>query len=101
MRAVLGYADGFAHAVVVNDQDLIASYLCEDLEARASGIFDAVSRPIEEAVVLEVSPPRSEESMSLTRFSGPGEEVLLRAIWIESRQQLLMRTAQIVERKAR
>jgi hypothetical protein len=41
-----------------------------------------------------------EEYVSLTRFAGSQEEVVLRAIWSESPHQLLMRKAQIVERKA-
>jgi hypothetical protein len=112
---VQAYADGFAHALVADDQDLIAdapdkepkpavndlvaSYLIEELEANIPAILGVLSYPIDTAEVLcvNVNPMDSREFISLTRLSGPHAELLLRAVWIESWHQLLMRAAQIVD----
>lgn len=105
--AVYAYADGFASAVVTGDSDLIASYLCEDLEPEVAALLDALWGPIEKAEVLTVNPLDSAEFpsdsngldfSSLTRLWGMREEVLLRSVWMESHQQLLMRDVRIVER---
>jgi hypothetical protein len=112
---VQAYADGFAEALVAGDRDLIAdapgkepkadvndlvaSYLIEEVEANITAILGTLSLPIDTAEVLcvNVNPMDSREFISLTRLSGPHEELLLRAVWIESWHQLLIRTAQIVD----
>lgn len=112
---VQAYADGFAQALVADHQDLIAdapdkepkadvndlvaSYLIEELEANITSILGTLSLPIDTAEVLcvNVNPADSREFVSLTRLSGPHEEFLLRAVWIESWHQLLMRAAQLVD----
>jgi hypothetical protein len=107
--AVHAYAEGFSGAVVIDDRDLIATYLREPLEGDFTIILDALSGPLKESEILAVNPlgpsdfscSEPDEYVSLTRFSGLQEEVLLRAIWSESPHQLLMRKAQVVERKAR
>jgi hypothetical protein len=106
---VHAYADGFALALISDDRDLIATYLREDLESNVTVMLDALSGPIEEAEVLTVSqldfaefpnPLDRSEFFSVTRLSGAREEVTLRTVWTQSSRQLLIRTAQIVERKA-
>jgi hypothetical protein len=107
--AVHAYAEGFSSAVVIDDRDLIATYLREPLEGDFTIILNGLSGPLKTSEILTVnalessdfSCPEPEEYVSLTRFSGLQEEVLLRAIWSESPHQLLMRKAQVVERKAR
>lgn len=112
---VQAYAKGFAQALVADDQDptaeardrdpkadvndLVASYVIEELEANITAILGTLSRPINTAEVLcvNVDPVNPREFVSLTRLSGPHEELLLRAVWIESWQQLLMRAAQVVD----
>jgi hypothetical protein len=112
---VQAYADGFAEALVADDRDLIAdasgkepkadvndlvaSYLIEEVEANITAILGTLSLPIDTAEVLcvNVNPMDPREFISLTRLSGPHEELLLRAVWIESWHQLLIRTAQIVD----
>jgi hypothetical protein len=112
---VLEYAIDFAHAFVQRNQDLITAYLCSDIEASVKkvvgercvdlgvdriGLIDVLSGPITEAEVLNVvNGIELGEFVSITRFSGPQEEMLLRALWIERLSQPLMRVAHIVERK--
>jgi hypothetical protein len=106
--AVYAYADAFSSAVMTDDRDLIATYLREQLEGSFTNLLDALSKPIQDAEILSVnalapaefSCREPEEYVSVTRFSGLQEEVLLRAIWSESPRQLQMRIAQIVERKS-
>lgn len=105
--AVYAYADACSSAVMSDDRDLISTYLRERLEGNFTRLLDALSGPIKGSEILSVNPLASaefdrdepEEYVSVTRFSGLQEEVLLRAIWSESPRQLQMRTAQIVERK--
>jgi hypothetical protein len=106
--AVYAYAEGFGSAVVIDDRDLIATYLRGPLKGDFTIVLDALSGPLEDSEILTVSPFGSsdfscsgpEEYVSLTRFSGLQEEVMLRAIWSENSHQLVMRKAQVVERKA-
>jgi hypothetical protein len=104
---VLSYANGFSHAVIARDKDLIASYLCEEAEANLNGELDALL-PIEMAEVLSVTPLGdesqallAEEFVSVTNFWGAQEEFQLRAVWIQNPHQLLMRRLQVIERKAK
>jgi hypothetical protein len=112
--AVYAYADAFAHAVLDDDEDvlgnslllngetnvpdLVASYFSEKLKGNVVGLLRRLPRPLDEAEILSVTPPLgSSECVSVTRFSGPQEGVLFRAVWIESENQLRMEAAQIVE----
>jgi hypothetical protein len=107
--AVHAYADGFASALISDDRELIATYLCEDQETNISVLLDALSGPIEEAEVLIVDrlectefPYTSAGSdfLSVTRLSGTREDVTLRTVWTQTWHQPLIRKAQIVERNA-
>jgi hypothetical protein len=107
--AARAYADGFASALVSNDRELIASYLCEDLEPNVTVMLDTLWGPIEEAEVLIVNrldhaefsyTPDKLDFLSVTRLSARREDVTLRTVWTQTSRQLLIRTAQIVERKA-
>jgi hypothetical protein len=105
---VYSFAGGFASAVVANDVDLIASYLCEDLADDTSGHLAGVQRLPTSSLKSEVlvvrplggdfDPAPATEFVSLTSFSGAQEQedVLVRAVWVEE-PQLLIRTLQIFE----
>jgi hypothetical protein len=97
--AVHAYADGFARAVVSGEADLMASYLFLESEGAIEEALEFIPRPIEQAEVIQITAPESDECISLTRFSSPGGEALLRAIWIEPMQTLLIKRAQIVDLK--
>jgi hypothetical protein len=80
----------------------LSSYCSESLKGEVAGFLKALPSPIERAEILSVTPPlESGECISVTRFFGPQEEVLFRAVWVESDNQLLMQAAQIVERTVR
>ncbi len=114
---VLSFANAFSHAVIARDNDLIASYLCEEAEANLNGQLDSLS-PTEMAEVLSVAPLGdeyhplvAEEFVTVTNFWGADEEFQLRAVWstaqqriggeIQNPHQLLMRRLQVIERKAK
>jgi hypothetical protein len=104
---VLSYANAFSHAVIAQDKDLIASYLCEEAQANLNGQLDFLS-PTEMAEVLSVAPLGdeyhplvAEEFVTVTNFWGAHEEFQLRAVWIQNPHQLLMRRLQVIERKAK
>lgn len=104
---VYAFAGGFASAVVANDADLIASYLCEELADDTSGHLAGVQRLPTSSLKSEVlfvrplggdfDPAPATEFVSLTSFLGAQEQdVLVRAVWVEE-PQLLIRTLQIFE----
>lgn len=116
LGTVYAYADAFANALLADDEDVvgnslrptvggevseaIAGYLCE--EPSLVGALQLLPRPIERAEVLSVSPPlEGDECIVVTKVSGPHEEALLRAVWIQSGIQPLIRSAQILERRSR
>jgi hypothetical protein len=106
---VYAFAQGFASAVVANDDDLIASYLCEDLADDTSGHLAGVQRlPTSslEAEVLfvrplggEFDPAAATELVSLTSFVGTQEEVLVRAVWVQE-PRILIRALRIFDRSS-
>jgi hypothetical protein len=107
--AVHAYADGFALALISDDRELIASYLCEDQEPNLAVMLDTLSGPIEEAEVLVVDQLEPTEFpytsgrpdfLSVIRLLGTLEDLTLRTVWTQTSRQLLIRTAQIVERNA-
>jgi hypothetical protein len=46
--AVHAYAEGFSSAVIIDDRDLIATYLHEPLEGDFTIILDALSGPLKD-----------------------------------------------------
>jgi hypothetical protein len=78
----------------------VAGYLCDEPSIVIA--LELLPRPIERTEVLSVSPPvEGDECISVIRVSGPREEVLLRAVWMESGIQPLIQSVQILERRAR
>lgn len=114
--AVYAYADGFARALLTEDEEVsgnllpsaqepsaievVASYLGEELRGSLAGLLETLPQPIEAAEVLTVIPAlESGECVSVTRFAGRDEDVLLRAVWIERENEVLMQSAQVVARR--
>jgi hypothetical protein len=106
---VYSLAEGFAHALVANDDELISSYLSSGL-GRLSGQLGGKSQPngfshfaAQVLSVTELSEQftalAANEFVSITRLSGAHEEFLVRAVWTHEQQQLLIRALQMVERK--
>ncbi|MEA2507642.1 MAG: hypothetical protein QOH48_2260 [Actinomycetota bacterium] len=106
VRGVLEYADGFAQAVVAEEQDLISSYLSRGIEVQIAEVLNALPRPIEEIEVQIVNPLASKrfnplvsvEFVSVTSFAGPQGRALLRAVWTEGQRHLLVQKVEIVDR---
>jgi hypothetical protein len=104
VESVHSYASGFARAVVANDIDLVLSYLSKDTETEIRSILAAVPHPVIEAEILNVITPGilngitsdDEECVTVTKFSGDGGEALMRAVWVEPLEELLIKDAWIV-----
>jgi hypothetical protein len=102
---VLSFANGFSHAVISSDKNLIATYCCKDVEADLQEKLASLA-PLEMAKVLIVTPlgdrfdaTSAREFVSVTNLWGRQEEVLLRAVWVQDPQQLLIRRLEIMDRK--
>jgi hypothetical protein len=102
VEEVMAYADGFVRAVATEKKELIARYVSEEYEAKVVEVLDALPRPIETTEVLQVTVLESGESVSVTHFSGPREEVRMRIVWIEDGEQMpVIRDARILGRASR
>jgi hypothetical protein len=109
IREVHSFAEGFASAIVTGEDELITSYLCAELEANLKHLGDispsqggAHLRAEVLSVVAhgdEFDGAPAQEFVSMTSFSGQHEEVLVRAMWAQDSQQLLIRKLQMIDRK--
>jgi hypothetical protein len=109
---VYALAEGFARALVANDDDVIASYLHgDDLADDTKGHLVGVHRLSDPSLQAEVqfagpiggefNPAGADRFVTLTCFMGAREEVLVRATWVQEPHQLLIHALRIVDRRAR
>jgi hypothetical protein len=101
---VLSYGEAFANAVVTQDQDLVTSYLSEELENQLMGDLEVLYRSqdaeVRAVVPLgdeEFQPLTGDEFVTITSFWTGDETVLVRAVWAQTPHQLVIRTMQILE----
>jgi hypothetical protein len=101
---VLSYGEAFANAVVTHDKDLVTSYLSEELETHLTGDLEVLfrSRDAEVRVVVplgdeDFQPLMASEFVTITSFWTGDETVLVRAVWVQTLHQLVIRTMQILE----
>jgi hypothetical protein len=100
---VRAFAEAFSHAVIVNDKDLINSYLCKEVEASLNGQLDQLQLERAEVLVVsqcseDVSPLAATDVVVLTAFWSPREEVVMRTTWIQDPHRLQIRSLEIVDR---
>jgi hypothetical protein len=101
---VLSYGEAFANAVVTQDQDLVTSYLSEELETQLIGDLEVLfrSQDAEVRVVVplgdeDAQPLTASEFVTITSFWTGDETVLVRAVWVQTLHQLVIRSLQILE----
>jgi hypothetical protein len=95
VERVHAYANGFAHAVVDENRDLISSYLSNKAKGNIAEVLGGLPRPVRNVEVLTVTEPVDDECISLTRFNGFRGGVLLQTIWADDPQPVICR-AQLV-----
>jgi hypothetical protein len=95
VERVQAYANGFAHAVVDENSDLISSYLSKKAKGKIAEVLGGLPRPVRNVEVMSVTEPADDECISITRFNGFRGGVLLKAIWADDPQPVIRR-AQLV-----
>jgi hypothetical protein len=100
----LSYGEAFANAVLTHDQDLVTSYLSEELENQLIGdlevLYQSQDAEVRAVVLLgeeEFQPLTADEFVTITSFWTGDETVLVRAVWAQTPHQLVIRTMQILE----
>lgn len=98
---VMTHAEGFGHAVMRDEKQLISHYLSHGDKASVNEALQLLPRPIDSVEVLQVELREAREWITLMRFSGRRDEVRLRAEWVENGEAIHIRGARIFGLKTR